>query len=119
MNLEFEAWHEASKTMFKWKDLTISGEFANVAHRTEGLFTTDKDDIDRVILRLASPLKDIKGVWIRHGDLLQRYKKSGLPYKSLKEVRFNGKNFYGLDAAYECEIVGNIFQNPDLLKTKP
>lgn len=100
--------HGHSQTAETWDLYSILCDISNKWH-----------DIDFETIGFCSSREDKFGKQIHAGDILKRYKKSGKSYMNLKEVTWNGLKFGGLDFASESEVVGNIFQNPDLLKTKP
>ena len=63
-------------------------------------------------------LTDNNGKEIYEGDILQRYKKSGEPYKKTKTVEYLHAGFVNLEHALESRVIGNIYENPELLESK-
>jgi len=64
-------------------------------------------------------LKDKNGKEIYEGDILQFYKnhKDNKAEKIIKEVvEWSGQGWQPYDMTTESEIIGNIYENPELLK---
>lgn len=53
-------------------------------------------------------LTDKNGVKVFEGDILQRFKVSGAPYKTTKTVEYVGVMFTNCQHVSESEVVGNI-----------
>ena len=58
-------------------------------------------------------LKDMKAVEIFEGDIIQQHPIS--KYKSW-EVKYTVSNGFDLSETADYEVIGNIYENPDLLK---
>ncbi|MFA7310204.1 MAG: YopX family protein [Candidatus Paceibacterota bacterium] len=119
--LRFRAWHTAEKKLgwvtglsfaangilmvgVKWNDGSI------------GMYSPDE-----VILMQSTGLKDKNGVEIFEGDVIQDGDEL-TNYEVLWEddcACFGGWNkdgWIGMPDLMQCEVIGNIYQNPELLK---
>ncbi len=107
-------------------DLHIRTPFPHI----QSEFDYSKVDIDPHTVGQFIGLYDKNGKEIYEGDIiLERLKgkrKDGDPYEIVfEECQWIGKNQYGnrtslplLQAYHEIKVIGNIHDNPDLLKTK-
>lgn len=129
--IKFRAWDKKEHRMFKvdcleWNnDHEISGDVGNLEH-------DDLVGFARIELMQYTGLKDKNGVEIYEGDIVQlgaynNVQKKWLP--SFKcEVKFTlehggyavstpytDNHFNDFEAKY-CEVIGNIYGNPELVK---
>lgn len=140
-DFKFRAWHEESEM---WLIITgfetwgSNGEFMSDGYSFDGMFF-DGDYIGHkdIILMQYSDLKDKNGKEICEGDILSfvtfDYNGFNHEYKGVVkcshgmfQIWENDHNeFYGVDEAFllhwvvdqdeEIEIIGNIYDNPELL----
>lgn len=121
--IKFRAWDRLTKKFNKIKDLiTIDGSVQAVrfAHFADG---KDFQGIDYVNLQQYTGLKDCKGVEIYEGDIIRLI---GIDISGSRttEVIFTSGSFrekymgYALEIykTHEIEVIGNIYENPELLK---
>ena len=119
--IKFEAWHELSKTMFVWEDISINGRNNCIIHITKGVFPTDGTE-NAVILRQSTGQFDKNGVEIFGGDIYTMGE-DNIRYKVVfEEGQFIGNQIGNRSLAglsywlNRIEIIGNIHQNLELLK---
>jgi hypothetical protein len=130
MIVEFNAFHPASNEMFEWESLKIVGKDNTVEHETEGVFTTDLDDYNHLILLPFTGAIDHLGNKLFLGDIFTN--KDGSFYM-VSENKHGG--FYGVSnrgdryGPYHVSLLpntpydfknnlftkrGNKYQNPKL-----
>lgn len=116
----FRAWDKEENKMINWGDL---GFFKN--KNDEDLRALDltyfPPKFKNVKLMQSTGLKDINGTEIYEGDIVENiYKEIGFIKNSKDAFCFNRKerNFYlsGIGAGSPFEILGNIYENPELLE---
>ncbi|WP_373755247.1 YopX family protein [Jeotgalibaca porci] len=118
-DIKFRAWDKKKNDWFDddWGDLCIELN-GNIYFAWNGEIMDDYTD--RIILLQYTGMKDIKGVEIYEGDILQseHYFRYQVVFKgdcwrceSLKNNRFKNR-FIGRD----LKVIGNIYQNKDLLE---
>lgn len=127
MRPKFRAWDGAKKEMFKDTfAITESGQVVVV----EQEFVTSPPDyvfVDHLVIMQSTGLKDKNGKEIFEGDILYGY--AGEDFWEIvefdteegkwirKDIWYNSK--LGLSENNEfMEIVGNIYENPELLEVK-
>ena len=126
MKLKFRAWDSVKKEMFKDTfAITESGQVVVVEQK----FVTSSPDyifVDHLVIMQSTGLKDKNGKEIFEGDVLGT--KDGL-LKGVVEYRsdlgmwtnslISYNNFERLcNVAGSREIIGNIYENPELLEEK-
>jgi uncharacterized phage protein (TIGR01671 family) len=120
--IKFRAWHKEKKKMVAILDFSFitdtmhysSDDFERIPCRE-----TDWDEIDKFIVMLFTGLKDVNGKDIYEGDILY-----DPMYNVMHAVKWNsdiagfsldnGFPLYKKLAEY-CKVVGNIYENPELL----
>jgi len=126
MKLKFRAWDSVKKEMFKDTfAITESGQVVVVEQK----FVTSSPDyifVDHLVIMQSTGLKDKNGKEIFEGDVLGT--KDGLlngvvEYRSDLGMWTNSlisyNNFERLcNVAGSREIIGNIYENPELLEEK-
>ena len=111
--IKFRGWDVGFKEMESWESLLTSDVLPEVL---QGLFPNLK-------LMQHTGLEDKNGVEIYEGDIvISQDGTGGLVYKHIVEWNEFYKRFepMGKDEAHfnreSCEVVGNIYENPELLK---
>lgn len=112
--IKFRAWHEASKIMFEnGFNLNLDGEF--IEHEKEGVFYFKGNNM--VQLLQFTGQKDKNGRKIFEGDFC-----TSVEFEDTGEIIFSNAgfslNWMPLDVYKnsDIEVLGNIYENPELLK---
>ncbi len=118
--IKFRAWHRVSKKMFDVLSIDLDPEFGGVwkwgkayhDHDT-GEHEADKDFIvhDQIELMQFTGLKDKNGKEIYEGDILK-----ATPYYRNRPVLWEDV-VQGLVSSND-EVIGNIYENPELVNVK-
>lgn len=114
-------WDKTNKEMLEWKELDFTkerGEDEITIFEPTGQFAHPIFFYDAM---QSTGLKDINGTEIYEGDIVEnRYKEIGFIKNSKDAFCFNRKerNFYlsGIGAGRPFKILGNIYENPELLE---
>ena len=119
--IKFRVWDKVNGEMIPWNRLLNGYNLRNVFMRPE---------MCGLILMQYTGLKDKNGVEICEGDIVETVYNGevfvGVVVYDLNEVDFkvtDGKEKYGRNFQYlagndENEVIGNIYENPELLESK-
>jgi len=123
--LKFRAWDKITNTMCVIWDISWTGrdspdESINyVRIETDG--TVDRGE-NEVILMQYTGLKDKHGKEIYEGDIVNEHCRYGVKGHEVKMEHVSGSDDMGtdmfgyIDFDESVEIIGNIYENPELLK---
>lgn len=129
--IKFRAWDKKEKTMHYLGNMNICFEYSHLEFRGDELDgicqwpTGDDTDIENQEIMQYTGLKDKKGNEIYEGDIVRTplygqkdceiiFDKTTASFRLLWDTGI-GTNIYPLgDVA--MEIIGNIYENPELLK---
>jgi len=118
--IKFRAWNKTNKIMYNvekmvWANYGLCGVYViDIDNKQLWFWITEID-----ILQFTG-LKDKNGKEIYEGDVLSNIKfKDGSGYETQQEVYFeNGCFGIGMGELFrvkECEVIGNIYKNPELM----
>ncbi len=114
--IKFRAWDKIEKRMFVPDGIDQSADGAYVIEFERPLHTLNKivRFCGSVILMQFTGLKDKNGKEIYEGDMVRHDGRIPLD----EEVTFDGAAFYPVYSApsQHWEVIGNIYENPELLK---
>ena len=124
--IKFMAWHKEKKILREVFEISFSGGYVILAGF--GSFGEIEAPIRDVELMQCTGLKDQNGVEIYEGDIIkfkglvagsatrQEYKTAVIEFVVSRGSYTAGNNTFGSMLSKKCEIIGNIYQNPELLK---
>ena len=125
----YRAWDTTNKEMFKDTfSITESGQVV-VVEQEDVMCPPDYVFVDNLVIMQSTGLKDKNGKEIFEGDILDYNGKKALVrwhgsyasfiYRFVDELQKRNPEWKPLYLAYmKCEIIGNIYENPDLLEDK-
>lgn len=128
MKPKFRAWHKTWEEMGKVKRIRFDDDDGNM---TKVLFIGKKfganENIDEIELMQSTGLKDKNGKEIFEGDIVKMAKDVYSEPTYYEIVRHRG-GAYRLESKQhgcelwlrhtDCEIVGNVYENPELLEVE-
>lgn len=116
--IKFRAWDKDGSEMFRVVNIGFRPDRVLLVSGRGG--TTDTNDKDGCILMQYTGLKDKNGKEIFEGDvLLASSNDKGLPVEFMDGcfVMMGGEaGFEWIPRSDYCEVIGNIYENPELLK---
>ena len=125
----YRAWDNVKKEMFKDTfAITESGQVV-VVEQEDVMCPPDYVFVDNLVIMQSTGLKDKNGKEIFEGDILDYNGRKALVrwhgsyasfiYRFVDELQKRNAERKPLYLAYmKCEIIGNIYENPDLLEDK-
>lgn len=124
---KFRAWDKDSKVMRSWKDLILTkddgDDFWLIGYKENACITSF--DHEQILMQ-STGLKDKNGVEVFQGDIVKCT--SGCPHEVVWLKEYAGMYVGGMPAWYlsglnegyawigKEEVMGNIFENPELLE---
>ena len=126
---KYRAWDSAKKEMFKDTfAITESGQVV-VVEQESVASSPDYVFVDHLVIMQSTGLKDKNGKEIFEGDILDYKGRKALVrwhgsyasfiYRFVDEPHKRNAEWKPLYLAYmKCEIIGNIYDNPELLEDK-
>ena len=127
--IKFRAWDKENKEMLEVQELDYEDSYDGKPMIRTTMYNDYFDEEDMILMQYTG-LKDRNGVEIYEGDIIACMTNDGKElYKSIvKYGKFNCSCCNGVygwyfdggdirDCEYDlCEVIGNIYENPDLLK---
>lgn len=129
MILRYRAWDNVKKEMFKDTfAITESGQVV-VVEQEDVMCPPDYVFVDNLVIMQSTGLKDKNGKEIFEEDILDYNGRKALVrwhgsyasfiYRFVDELQKRNVEWKPLYLAYmKCEIIGNIYENPELLEIK-
>lgn len=113
--IKFRAWHKLNKEFYGYDLLLrLDGNLVCEVDRGENVGLFDRTFNDDFILMQFTGLHDKNGVKIYEGDVLQHLSHIEPVTYFSDECRFDTYSF-GCDSWMDSEVIGNIYQNRELL----
>lgn len=116
--IKFRMWHKKSKKMFDVESINFKDRSLNIWNSV--MYTLSTFSLDDVILMQYTGLHDKNGKEIYEGDILKgTFYGFPMPeYDYAFQIYWDEKE-KGFMASYfepsECEVIGNVYDNPELL----
>ena len=125
---KFRAWNKELKAMFEVKSLVFTLNLATIASKND-LFPSRTCSFDDIILMQSTGLFDKNGKEIFEFDIVEwEHKDTGqlvrgiikydteFGFWGMTDVRFNDLTPIGYLANQRVTVLGNIYQNPELVE---
>ena len=134
--IEFRAWLKKEKRMIDVLSIEFDAKlivFYKQDEEYEDVIRTTFAPFDQIELIQYTGIKDKNGVEIYEGDILKHFKgniyivefHNGAfkllrynPYKGIPIAYYSFNTFYDMGNMNELEVIGNIYENPELLEKK-
>ena len=119
--IKFRAYDNKTNKVYEVENIYIQDEYLSlvVGEFNEG--NTIKRRISEVELIQYTGLKDKNGKKIYEGDIVKNYWSMNNEVVKYMGVTFMTENMYEESAVVnleECEVIGNIYENPELCEKK-
>lgn len=123
---KFRVWDKNNKCMHEVRSIWIGDDFPLNSHVVYSLGNTVEVIFDDIELMQSTGLKDKNGVDVYQGDIIKCT--SGCPHEVIWLEEYGGTFIGGMPAWYlsglnngyswtgEEEVIGNVYENPELLK---
>lgn len=123
MTLKFRAWDKVFKEMVQVNALVLDEQVVKVTYKNGNVV---KEDMKEYELMQSTGLKDKNGKEVFVGDIIKCTR--GCPHEVYLEKEYGGTYIGGMPAIYlkgiregyawteHEEIIGNIYENPELLE---
>ena len=120
--IKFRAWHKTEQVMFevggfdnmdydidnKYRYVTVAGEDCGIVEPTPQIQTLE--------IMQYTGLKDINGVEIYEGDIVTTYSEFLKENVGTQVIEWDRVGFSPIPDEKYIEILGNIYEHPELLK---
>ena len=113
--IRFRAWDKQNSNMIDGNNYQGS---AWIADALEVLMHGGCDEwTEQLVLMQYTGLHDKNGKEIYEGDIVRlKWKDAGNHAKqTIRSVQWNGNGYGCALTEYECEVIGNVWENPELL----
>lgn len=131
VKLKFKIWHRDENEMFHMKDIMYIN-FSDRIIRIENDHYSFSESLDEDVIKILhyTGFKDKNGIEICDGDVLSKdgywsirveCNNDGFMVRDLDKIRYNNKCLNWYISNFDIngwEVIGNIYENPDLLEDK-
>ena len=118
--IKFRAWNPETKQMVDLQEITplALSESMNSELALQGMSGLFLPFNDKWPLMQYTGLHDKNGKEIYEGDIVRlKWKDAGNHAKqTIRSVQWNGNGYGCALTEYECEVIGNIYENPELIE---
>ncbi|WP_261079577.1 YopX family protein [Streptococcus mitis] len=130
MTPKFRVWMKSLKWMCDVTNISFDSKFVDIYQQGDTeRYTEMSVEFDEITLMQSTGLKDKNGKEIFEGDILDYKGRKALVrwhgsyasfiYRFVDELQKRNTEWKPLYLAYmKCEIIGNIYENPELLEDK-
>ena len=127
---KFRVWMKSLKWMCDVTNISFDSKFVDICQQGDTeRYTEMSVEFDEITLMQSTGLRDKKGKEIFEGDILDYKGRKALVrwhgsyasfiYRFVDELQNRNTEWKPLYLAYmKCEIIGNIYENPELLEDK-
>ena len=126
---KYRAWMKSLKWMCDVTNISFDSKFVDICQQGDTeRYTEMSVEFDEITLMQSTGLKDKNGKEVFVGDIIKCTR--GCPHEVYLEKEYGGTYFGGMPAVYlkdlgegyawteHEEIIGNVYENPELLEDK-